>query len=85
MHQHADKQQQKDAAQHDKPQLQRRQPFFFKAGVGLGQQGRDVQPLALGHLDLRYQHRRVNRLQGQGKVRPRTRQLIELQARVENA
>lgn len=36
------------------------------------------------HLDLGDQHRRVHRFQGQGVVGPGTRQLIELQAAIEN-
>ncbi|MNN40982.1 hypothetical protein D3C81_1550740 [compost metagenome] len=85
VHQQADEQQQKAAGQDDEPHLLRRQALLFKTGVGLGQQRGDVQPFARRHLDLRDQHRRVHRLQGQRVVRPGAWQLIELQAAIEDA
>lgn len=47
VHQQADEQQQQRRGQHDEAYLLARQALGFRAGVGLGQQRGDVQPLAL--------------------------------------
>ncbi|VVN70900.1 hypothetical protein PS685_05027 [Pseudomonas fluorescens] len=73
VHQQADEQQQKNTAEHDKPHLQGRQPLLFETGVGLGQQGGDIQPFTGHHLDLCDQDRRIDRLQRQCKMRPGAR------------
>ncbi|MNL10924.1 hypothetical protein D3C87_1317390 [compost metagenome] len=84
VHQQADEQQQETAGENDEPHLLRRQALLFKTGVRLGQQRGDIQPFARCHLNLRDQHGRVHRFQGQRVVRPGAWQLIELQAGVEN-
>ncbi|MNN75055.1 hypothetical protein D3C81_1913220 [compost metagenome] len=65
MHQQTDEQQQQGGGEHDETDLLAWQAFGLKAGIGLRQQRGDVQPLALAQADLRHQHRRVERLQGQ--------------------
>ena len=85
MHQQADEQQQEGRGQQDEPQLLGRQYGFLQAGVGLRQQRGDVQPLPWCQLDLRHQHRRIDRLQGQCVMRPGAWQFVELQAAVEDA
>ncbi|MNG08743.1 hypothetical protein D3C84_921230 [compost metagenome] len=85
MHQHADEQQQKAAGEQDEPQLLARQALVFQADVGFGQQRGQVQPLALADANLGDQNRRVERLQAQRVVRPGARQLVELEAAVEDA
>ncbi|MNH11788.1 hypothetical protein D3C79_713120 [compost metagenome] len=84
MHQQADEQQQQSRGQHDEADLLTRQALGLQAGVGLGQQRGDVQPLPLAQADLGDQHRRVEWLQGQRVMRPGAWQFVELQAAVED-
>ncbi|MCY1431282.1 hypothetical protein D9M71_472470 [compost metagenome] len=85
VHQQADEQQQQGGSEHDEADLLTWQALGLQAGIRLGQQRGDVQPLALAQAYLRYQYRRIERFQGQRVMRPGAWQFVELEAAVEDA
>ncbi len=84
-HQQADEQQQEGAGQHDEPQLLHRQPLVFQADVGCRHQRGEIEPFLRRDLDLRHQHRWRQWFEAQRVVGPGARQLLELDAAVEDA
>ena len=84
-HQQTDEQQQEGAGQHDEPQLLHRQPLVFRADVGCRHQRGEIEPFLRRDLDLRHQHRWRQRFEAQRVVGPGARQLLELDAAVEDA
>ena len=81
--QQADEQQQEGAAEDHEQQLLQRQPGLVQAVVGRRHEGGEIHPLPFADADLGHQHRRLQRLQTQGVVRPGARQFVERHGAVE--